>query len=850
VNHIFKEAQVFNARRIVARILFALVAALLLSTSDTLAQTSPDGLWTPEAVPAIAVAQPPAPQTYRLDRQGLETLLAQAPPEGVVSAVLLSVPTPDGQFRVFRIEQSPVMTGELAARFPAIATFRGQVVEGEPATIRFSRTPLGFQATVVSTDGVFFVQPTSLRELDLYVSKRADGPLTEGFECLVAAFGSPVGDGGGFAIAALTPSGATLRTYRLAVAATGEYTQYFGGQANAMAAIATTVNGINAIYNIDVASHLVLVANNAAIVFEDPDTDPFPLSDLNTETQAAIDAAIGNANYDIGHLFHRAGASISGNAGCIGCICTTGTKGSAWSRGPTPEDGNFVFLVAHEMGHQYGANHTWNGTGCGGEESVARYEPGSGTTIMSYSSICGADNIQGNQVGDLYFHAGSRAQITAYTGTGGGNACGTVTNTGNSIPTVSAGGPFTIPQGTPFVLTATGNDPDGHSLTFTWEQYDIGDKAPLTQVDNGNIPLFRSFSPVATPSRTFPQFADLLAGSGSLFPGKLGEQLPSTDRTLTFRVTARDNVMSGGAADADETSITVLGAPFRLTTPTAGGALECNVPTDIAWDVGGGNVSPFIDVRLSRDGGMSFPTLLAASTGNLGAASVTAAPPLSTTARLRLDSNNNIFFALSDEIAVADTLEPVVTAPMDVVLECTGPLTPVNLGLATSADVCEGALPVTNDAPAAGFPVGNTVVTWSSQDSSGNVGSATQNVAIQDTTPPLLELSASPAVLWAPNHQMVPITITVTVEDLCDPAPTVTLLSITSNEPDNGLGDGNTSNDIQEAAFGTDDREFLLRAERSGLGDGRVYTITYQAKDASGNTTVVSTQVVVPHDRW
>jgi hypothetical protein len=353
----------------------------------------------------------------------------------------------------------------------------------------------------------------------------------------------------------------------------------------------------------------------------------------------------------------------------------------------------------------------------------------------------------------------------------------------------------------------------------------------------------------SSASRTFPQVADLLAGSGSLFPSKLGEQLPSTDRTLTFRVTARDNVVGGGAADADETSITVLGAPFRLTAPGAGGALECNVPTGVAWDVGGGNVSPFIDIHLSRDGGLSFPTLLAASTANSGAANVTAPPPLSTTARLRLDSINNIFFALSDEIALADTLAPVVTAPADVVMECTAPLTPVNLGLAMSADVCEGALPVTNNAPPAGFPIGNTVVTWSSLDSSGNLGTANQNVTIQDTTPPLLELSASPDVLWAPNHQMVPITVTVTVEDMCDPAPTVTLLSITSNEPDNGLGDGDTANDIQEAAFGADDRQFLLRAERSGAGSGRIYTITYQASDASGNTTVASTQVVVPHDR-
>jgi hypothetical protein len=834
-----------------ARALVALAAFALLSSSPARAQSSPDGLWSIDPAPGIAAqrATEAVPQVYRLNRQALENVLALAPPEGEPGAILLSVPAPDGRFLVFRIERSAVMADDLARRFPSISTFRGRIVEGAPATIRFGRTPLGFHATVVSTEGVFFVQPESLGELDRYISTRADGPLTEGFECLTQAIASPALAEGGVAIAALTPSGATIRRYRLAVAATGEYTQYFGGQANALAAIATTVNAVNAIYNIDVATHLVLVANNDAIVYGDPATDPFPLSNMNAETQAAIDAEIGAANYDIGHLFHRGGGSISGNAGCIGCICSGGTKGSAWSQGPTPEDGNFVFLAAHEMGHQHGANHTWNGTGCGGEESVARYEPGSGTTIMSYSSICGADNIQGNQVGDLYFHAGSRAQITTYTGAGGGNACGTVVNTGNSVPTVSAGGAYTIPRGTPFVLTAEGSDADGEALTFTWEQYDIGNKATLSAVDNGSIPLFRSFPPAAGPSRTFPQFADLLAGSGSLFPSKLGEQLPATNRTLTFRVTARDNRAGGGAADADQTVLTVAGDPFRVTSPGAGGALECNVATPVTWDVGGGSVAPFIDIRLSRNNGASFPALLASHTLNDGSEMVTVAPPLSATARLRLDSIDNIFFALSGPIAVADTLAPVVTPPGPVVAECTGPSgTPVALGLATAADICEGPRPVTNDAPPL-FPLGGTVVTWSSADSSGNTGTAPQLVTIVDTTPPTLSVSASPAVLWTPNHRLVPITVTVVVDDGCDPAPAVTLLSITSNEPDNGLGDGDTPNDIQGAAVGTDDRQFLLRAERSGQGTGRVYTITYEARDGSGNTAVASTAVLVPHSQ-
>lgn len=830
-----------------------LAAALCLWGAQALAETSADGLWSSEIQPAIATARTAdaaPPMVYRINHDVLETVLARVPSEGLRSEVLLSVPTPDGSFRVFRIERSSVMGEKLAARYPDIATFSGQVVGGEPATIRVSRTSRGFHATVVSTDGVFFVERESHGERDRYVITRAEGPLAEGFECLSQSFGaqslSRLED---FSIMALTPSGdGVLRRYRLAVAAKWQYTTFFGGRDGAMAQIAETVNAVNAIFNIDIATHLVLVDNNDQIVFRDADEDPIT-GGLNAGTQAAIDDIIESDNYDIGHLFHLAGTSISGNAGGIGTVCQNASKGSAWSQGPNPANANFVFLVAHEMGHQWGANHTWNGTACGGEESAARYEPGSGTTIMSYSSICGIDNIQGTQVGDLYFHAGSRAQIGTYLGVGTGNQCGTAITTGNALPTVLAGNDYTIPRGTPFLLTAEGSDPDdGNTLTYTWEQYDIGNKANLNAVDNGNIPLFRSFPPSTDPSRTFPQFSDLLIGTTSLFPNKLGEQLPSTDRTLTFRATVRDNVAGGGAADADQMVVTVLGDPFRLTSPSVGGGLECNVSIDVEWEVGGGEVAQFANLLLSRDGGASFTTL-ASNIPNQGDWPVIVGEPLSTDARLRLDAVGNIFFALSPPIAVADTLPPTVTAPPGVVEECTGQAgQAVNIGMGSATDICEGSLLATNNAPAL-FPLGETTVTWSAQDSSGNTGNATQSVTIVDTTPPELSISLSRTVLWPPNHAMIPITVDVMVEDICDPAPTVQLVSITSNEADNGLGDGNTSPDIQGAEFGTDDRSFLLRAERSGLGTGRVYTITYRATDSSGNSTEQSAEVRVPHNR-
>jgi hypothetical protein len=207
-------------------------------------------------------------------------------------------------------------------------------------------------------------------------------------------------------------------------------------------------------------------------------------------------------------------------------------------------------------------------------------------------------------------------------------------------------------------------------------------------------------------------------------------------------------------------------------------------------------------------------------------------------------------------VNVVDTTPPTVTAPpnpcagqKDGVCECTGPAgTPVDIGTATATDVCDDSLVLTNDAPPL-FGVGTTTVTWTATDESQNKGTATEVVKVLDRTPPTLTVTLSPTVLWPPDHKLIPITATITVSDTCDPNPTVTLVSITSNEPDNGLGDGDTVEDIQGADFGKDDRTFMLRAERSGKGNGRTYTVTYQATDASNNTTTKTATVIVPKDQ-
>lgn len=202
----------------------------------------------------------------------------------------------------------------------------------------------------------------------------------------------------------------------------------------------------------------------------------------------------------------------------------------------------------------------------------------------------------------------------------------------------------------------------------------------------------------------------------------------------------------------------------------------------------------------------------------------------------------------SANITVEDNENPSITAPGDKQAECAAPAgTVVDIGNAVASDNCSIS-DVFNDAPAL-FPLGGTLVTWTAVDGSGNSATDSQTVTIVDTIPPELSVSVSPAMLWPPNHKMISINADITATDICDADVDVRLVSITSNEADNGNGDGNTSADIQGADFGTDDREFQLRAERSGKGSGRVYTITYEAEDDSGNVTQKSVQVLVPKSK-
>ncbi|MCC7133697.1 MAG: hypothetical protein IT352_13645, partial [Gemmatimonadales bacterium] len=377
--------------------------------------------------------------------------------------------------------------------------------------------------------------------------------------------------------------------------------------------------------------------------------DPYTGNNNSTmldENQGNLDSVIGSANYDIGHVFTTAGGGVT----FPGIACMSGWKGKGASGLGNPVgDGFAVEIAAHEMGHQVGSHHTWNGTNgnctAGQWGSDTAREPGSGSTIMAYAGLCGADDIQGSR--DYYYHAISYQKIRNYCTNLTGANCPVTSYTGNQPPTVNAGSDYTIPCLTPFTLTASGSDPNGDPITYCWEEMDYGPQAPLTDGDNGSSPIFRSWLPTTGASRTFPRLSDLLNNTTAV-----GELLPSTNRTMKMRCTVRDNRAGGGGVNSDDVNLTVTtsAGPFRIIYPNT--SVTWHGSGVVSWDTASTNAAPVncsqVNIRLSVDGGNTYPYLLASNTPNDGSQTVAMPNVSSTQARIKVEAVDNVFFDVND----------------------------------------------------------------------------------------------------------------------------------------------------------------------------------------------------------
>lgn len=611
---------------------------------------------------------------YKLDINQIREQLKNTVEMGEnAKPVVISVPTLEGKIQKFNVYSFPVVVKELSDQYQ-LGSYIGTAVDDPTQQIRFSVAPNDFQSMLFKNGNYEFIEPvdksTGLYAVHPKTKKTDDKP----FVCSTTENPNAIQQVENLYDNAKTfthqpgtfnkSSDKKYRTMRLVMSVTGEYTTYFGGTvAGALTAINATMTRVNGVFEKDFALHLIL-QSFPGVIYLDAANDPYsPSSSMgnwNTELMNTLHNNVGDANFDIGHLFGASGGG--GNAGCIGCVCnnTLSTGGGAFasykgSGYTSPADGvpqgdNFdIDYVAHEMGHQLGANHTFShaieGTG-------VNVEPGSGSTIMGYAGITGAStDVQAHS--DAYFHKASIGQVQTNLSLSN-KTCDTETSVTNNPPTIASLPSYTIPNKTAFVLTANATDPENDPMTYTWEEVDSGSTSAQT-INKTNLGTttygasFRSFTPTTSPIRYFPKFSSVLAGvlNNSL---NTWESTSQVARTSNFAVTVRDNNTNAAQQQTNfATQAITVGSdgPFQITS----GYVFSNTSTTLTWDVVNTSAAPYnvanVKIDYSTDNGASW-TVLAASTPNNGVATIVALPASlnGQTIVVRVSAIGNVFYAL------------------------------------------------------------------------------------------------------------------------------------------------------------------------------------------------------------
>ncbi|MGI9065359.1 MAG: reprolysin-like metallopeptidase [Pyrinomonadaceae bacterium] len=663
---------------------------------------SPEKVWTRVAELAFEIdtvkSKPTKFKAFNLDASKLAEILRQTPSEFTTDArdraVMMLLPLPTGDFGRFRIEESPIIQPKLAERYPWLKAYSAKGVDDRTATGRLEVTPEGLTGMVISASGVFIIDPASKEDPRKYISYfKANLPRDPSeFVCHVDKQRPKPPQPRTYPKKkqhhALSADGdSNLRIYRIAVAAAHEYVDAIhqsspsgpGGDplTQAIIAIHRTIDRVNVVYESELGVRLELIGDEPSIIYPTAATDPYnasaPLGDLLDANQSNIDDVIGWNNYDVGHLFLAHGGGLSSEP----CVCDDWYKANGVSGRAQPEGNVFdVDYVAHELGHQFGAHHSFNGTtrGCKSRRADTAYEPGSGSTIMGYASgtrICGDENVQDQS--DPYFHAISLREINSFITNPSpqmGDSCSRkVATTNLSNPVVIGPGDYVIPKGTPFTLSInSGSDNDGDALVYNWEEFDRA-VDPDPPVPGGPLeeekirPLFRSRRATGL-SRTFPQLVDLL--NKPPVGTYTAESLPMNNRTMVFRASGRDSRGRYGFAESrirvvanrkvrgrgPKTRLLPVG-PFVVTQPAQAASWRRLSRHTVSWNVRNTNVAPVschnVTISLLINGKENNPIVLAAKVPNNGSANVIVPgnTPLGN-ARVKVEAFGNIFFNLAD----------------------------------------------------------------------------------------------------------------------------------------------------------------------------------------------------------
>ncbi|PWN70593.1 hypothetical protein C1631_011585 [Chryseobacterium phosphatilyticum] len=609
---------------------------------------------------------------YTLDINQLKSALQTAPVSktgmATQSTVTLDIPGLDGKFEKYAIYETSNMAPELAAKFPDIKSYRGLSVKDPGKRVSFGLSSKEVNIIIFNTDQKPAVIEPATKDASIYLVSPADPETLSTISTFECHTQEKKNDNTSKVFPTDNTNDKKFRTYRLAASTDGEFSEYHGGTlANSISAVNNLMSYINPVYERDLSIHMNLVANNDLIIYLDKNTDPYSTytaaQTLDQEIKTTLDNTIGSGNYDLGMLFSNQNTG-GGKASAIGGVCKGGAA-YAGAVGLTPTPSGFVYamIVAHEMGHLFGANHSFSRPEnvdfifISSPETGANREPGSGTTIMGYPGVTGTYDVA-DKHSDQFLHY-SISQINNYIKT---TSCATIVDMSNNPPTVNAGEDYTIPKGTAFKLTAIATDPDNNSLTYSWEEADISPPNPAFVLSGSysfpdrtstTTPNFRVYPPVSSPTRYFPPLKEVL--DGSLY--STWNMISNVARNMKFISLVRDNATDGGQTATDEAIVSINGntGPFKITSVS----LNQNYPSGsshlLKWDVAGTNAPPVntqsVNILISTDGGTTFNQLIS-NTPNDGEETITIPSTPSQKAYIIVESVGNVYYAASPAFAI------------------------------------------------------------------------------------------------------------------------------------------------------------------------------------------------------
>jgi subtilisin-like proprotein convertase family protein len=655
----------------------ALFFVLLFFTRGLHAQTN---LWSPASFaqkPAKAAQIPDLPDfdkgiLLQLKVPTMQNLCNTALKEtsGAYGATtIIELPLPDGSFQKFKIWESPLMEPALAAKFPDIKTYILKGIDDPFANGRMSVSPdeVGAFFTSHQFGQDVYIRKALKNSAAVYLSYwgKDDLSLQQPFNCLWEGSTVPSDAAHKNQMPGPNETGDVLRVFRLAMTIPGKLSENYGWttKAQALSALVAFLGQLNVIYERDLSVRFVLPVAEDNLIFTSSADDPFTAlggGEAANENIAVTNQLIGQDGFDVGLIF------VTG-------ACCAAAKPVICSESKAFNFSAFYSLrvTAHEIGHQFDADHTWTSCGPSNNGQFGTNEYGSGTSIMSYANICGIDNIL--PVGEeTYFGVYSQIQMTNHINA---RTCYKTLETGNHVPTssVPADG-FYIPISTPFELVGAASDIDGDDLTYSWEQVNIRNvdftsstisiQTAPTPAD-GNVPIARIFNPSSSPRRTIPQLSDILSNTPTVY-----ERLPTYTRNIKYRMYVRDNHPGGGATTHEQVSFEVdgLAGPFLVSEPNTCVSWQAGSSQTITWDVANTDNATVncqaVKISLSLDGGYHYAYLLAANTPNDGSETIVLPADIcSNKSRIKVEAVGNIFFDVSNaDFNIETNGTPIVKA--------------------------------------------------------------------------------------------------------------------------------------------------------------------------------------------